>query len=211
MLANHRIRIVFALCTLGLLALLLAACTESADAPTHDTPAAETPDGQTPAAVTPTAGDAAAFSISSDSFAEGEPIPAVHTCDGDNTSPPLAWSSPPTGTNAFALIVDDADAPGGVFTHWVLFNLPGAATELPEDVPATEQLDTGGSQGLNDAGSVGYTGPCPPAGPAHLYTFTIFALDREIAPGTGAVKSDIVDAMEGFVLGVARLTGTYGR
>lgn len=206
MLANHRIRIVFALCASAVLALLLSACTESADAPTHETAAA-----QTPAAVTPAAGDAAAFSISSDAFAEGEPIPAVHTCDGDNTSPPLAWSSPPTGTNAFALIVDDPDAPAGVFTHWLLFNLPGDAAELPEDVPATEQLDSGGSQGLNDAGSVGYTGPCPPAGPAHLYTFTIFALDREIAPGASAVKSDVVDAMEGVVLDVARLTGTYGR
>lgn len=194
------------LCASALLALLLAACTESADAPTQ-----ETPDAGTPAAATPTAGEATAFSITSDAFAEGEAIPAVHTCDGDNTSPPLAWSGAPEGTQAFALIVDDADAPGGVFTHWLLFNLPGAATELPEGIPATEQLDSGATQGLNDAGSVGYSGPCPPAGPAHTYTFTIFALDREITPAASAVKSDVVDAMEGVVLGVARLTGDYGR
>ena len=200
------------LCASALMALLLAACTDSADAPTHETPDAETPDAQTPAAVTPTAGDAAAFSVTSDAFAEGEAIPAVHTCDGDNTSPPLAWSGAPEGTQAFALILDDPDAPTDEpFVHFVVYDLPGGETGLEEGIPVPAQPDAGGFQGGNDFGRTGWGGPCPPQGETHTYVFTLYALDAPLGLDAGATKQQVLDAAEGHLLGEARLTGAYGR
>ena len=200
------------LCASALMALLLAACTDSADAPTHETPDAETPDAQTPAAATPTAGDAAAFSVTSDAFAEGEAIPAVHTCDGDNTSPPLAWSGAPEGTQAFALILDDPDAPTDEpFVHFVVYDLPGGETGLEEGIPVPAQPDAGGFQGRNDFGRTGWGGPCPPEGETHTYVFALYALDAPLGLDAGATKQQVLDAADGHVLGEARLTGAYGR
>ena len=153
-----------------------------------------------------------AFSLTSGAFKDGTAIPVKHTCDGADVSPPLAWSGPPEGTRSFALIVDDPDAPAGTWVHWVLYNVPAAVSELPENVAKVESLDLDGArQGRNDFRRPGYGGPCPPAGPAHRYFFKLYALDAPLKLKAGAQKNDVEAAMEGHVLGSAQLMGTYGR
>ncbi len=152
-----------------------------------------------------------ALSVSSMAFQDGEKIPVRYTCEGEDISPPLAWGEAPQGTRSFALIVDDPDAPGGVFTHWVLFNIPGNSRELPEAIPAEHRLASGALQGKNDAGKIGYAGPCPPPGRAHRYRFTLYALDKPLDLTVGASKKQVLDAMERHILAQGRLTGIYQR
>jgi Raf kinase inhibitor-like YbhB/YbcL family protein len=154
-----------------------------------------------------------ALILTSAAFAEGGAIPAKHTCDGADVSPPLAWSGAPSGVVTFALIADDPDAPGGAWVHWVLFNLAGDARALPEDVPKTDQLRQLGAaeQGRNDFRRVGYGGPCPPPGRPHHYVFRLSALDLSLPLRAGATKQEVERAMRGHVLAEARLTGTYAR
>ena len=153
-----------------------------------------------------------AFSLTSTAFTDGAAVPVLHTCDGADVSPPLAWSGQPTGTRSLALIADDPDAPGGSWVHWVLYNLPAAVTELPENIAKVESLDLGGArQGRNDFRRPGYGGPCPPPGPAHHYFFTLYALDAPLALKASAQKKDVEAAMQGHVLATTRLMGTYGR
>ena len=186
---------------------LLAACGDGAKSPGETPPA----DGETPAAGQTPAGDGGAFRLSSEAFKDGEEIPAAHTCDRhQGTSPPLAWTEPPAGTQSFALIMDDPDAPGGTFTHWVLFDLPAATRALEADVGTPEQPPVGGAQGGNDAGGVGYTGPCPPPGDPHGYQFRLYALDGPVNLDPGAKKQEVLDAIEGHILAEAELVGRYG-
>src|SRR4026208_2503583 len=103
----------------------------------------------------------------SPSFGDGEQIPDKFTYDGRNVSPPLQWNDAPSGTQRFALICDDPDAPMGTWVHWVLFNLPGETRSLSGKFPPDGELPTGARQGKNDFGRLGYGGPCPPKGPAH--------------------------------------------
>jgi len=149
--------------------------------------------------------------LSSTAFKEGDKIPVKYTCDGQDMSPSLVWGEPPQLTKAFALIVDDPDAPGGVFTHWVLFNLPANVRQLGEDLPAQERLENGALQGRNDFGRIGYGGPCPPRGPAHRYRFTIYALDKSLDLKPGVSKKQLLDAMKGHILAQGQLIGTYQR
>jgi Raf kinase inhibitor-like YbhB/YbcL family protein len=151
------------------------------------------------------------LSLTTTAFATNGPIPARYTCDGEDRSPPLTWSDAPAGAAAFALIMDDPDAPRGVFTHWVLYNLPRDARELSEGVPGVERLPSGALQGVNDFGRVGYGGPCPPPGPAHRYRFTLYALDTALNLGPRATKQAVLDAMRGHVLAEGQLIGTYQR
>jgi Raf kinase inhibitor-like YbhB/YbcL family protein len=152
-----------------------------------------------------------AMVLTSTAFEEGEPIPARYSCDGEDVSPALAWSEVPEGTDSFALIMDDPDAPGGTFTHWVIFNIPRGDRNLPEGVPADSRLDNGALQGQTGFGRMGYDGPCPPSGPAHRYRFTLYALDGELSLSEGATKQQVLDAIEGHVLDQVTLTGTYQR
>jgi len=153
-----------------------------------------------------------AFTLTSTAFRDGAAIPVKHTCDGVDASPPLAWSDAPAGTRSFALIADDPDAPAGSWVHWVVYNLPAAVAELPENVAKVEALDLGGArQGRNDFRRPGYGGPCPPPGPAHRYFFTLYALDAPLTLKAGAQRKDVETAMEGHVLGSAQLMGTYAR
>jgi hypothetical protein len=151
------------------------------------------------------------FKLTSSAFQADTTTPRKHTCDGQNISPPLAWSQPPTGTKAFALIVDDPDAPGGTWVHWVLYDLPGEARSLPEAVPKQNELSSGARQGRNDFPSVGYGGPCPPPGPAHHYHFKLYALDGKLGLNSGATKTEVEKAMRGHILGEGHLVGRYGR
>lgn len=151
--------------------------------------------------------------LTSPAFADGGPIPRAHTCDGADVSPPLAWSGTPDGTAEFALIVDDPDAPGGSFVHWVLYALPASTTNLPSGFP-TERETTQpvtARQGTNGFRRVGYSGPCPPRGPAHHYVFRLYALDAALPAPPGATKEVLLRAIHGHGLGQAELVGTYGR
>jgi Raf kinase inhibitor-like YbhB/YbcL family protein len=149
--------------------------------------------------------------VTSSAFAEGQPIPAKYTCDGEDISPPLKWGSIPQGAKSLALICDDPDAPAGTWVHWVLYDLPATVAELPERVPMTETIPNGGKQGINDFKRVGYGGPCPPRGGPHRYFFKLYALDAELQLKAKATKKELVRAMEGHILAEGQLMGTYKR
>jgi len=151
-----------------------------------------------------------ALSLSSSAFEEGGELPGKYSCDEQNVSPPLRWNGTPAGTGSFALIMDDPDAPGRAFTHWVLFNLPPDVLELAEDIPKKRELESGVLQGKNSMGKAGYFGPCPPGG-THHYRFTIYALDKPLDLAAGVSKERVLEAMEGHILAEAHLIGTYQR
>jgi hypothetical protein len=161
-------------------------------------------------AIVSNAQQGSAMKIQSSAFTEGQPIPQKYTCEGEDVSPALSWSDAPSNTKAFALIADDPDAPAGTWVHWVLFNLPAQAHQLPEGVPKTEQA-AGGVQGKNDFKKVGYNGPCPPPGKAHRYFFKFYALDGPLSLKSGATKQDVEKAIQGHVLSHAETMGTYQR
>jgi Raf kinase inhibitor-like YbhB/YbcL family protein len=121
------------------------------------------------------------------------------------------WNEAPAGKQSFALIMDDPDAPVGVFTHWVIFNIPAGADSLPEGVETSERPSSGGLQGKNDFGRTGYGGPCPPGGIPHRYNFTLYALDGSLDLAPGASKQQLLGSMEGHVLSETRLVGSYKR
>ena len=148
--------------------------------------------------------------ISSPAFEEGGMIPKKYTCDGIDVSPPLTWTSIPEGTKTLALICDDPDAPMGTWIHWVLFNLPANIIEMPENIPPERELENGAKQGMNDFRKIGYGGPCLPGG-THRYYFKIFALDTELNLEAGATKSQLLEAMEGHILGEGQLMARYKR
>ena len=152
-----------------------------------------------------------AFTLSSKVIKASAPIPAEHTCDGRDASPPLTWSGAPSKTVAFALICDDPDAPVGTWVHWVLYDIPKATVELKGGVAKTKTLADGSKQGGNDFRKVGYNGPCPPRGPAHRYYFKLYALDAPTGLAAGATKAEVIEAIEGHVLAQAELIGTYQR
>ena len=149
--------------------------------------------------------------LTTPAFRDGESIPVVHTCDGEDVSPPLAWTGVPVETRGFVLICDDPDAPRGTWVHWVLWNLPADAVELGQGVPPNPELPSGARQGLNDSGEVGYSGPCPPRGKPHRYFFRLYALDSAVNLAPGAKRGDLDRAMEGHVLATGTLMGTYQR
>ena len=156
-------------------------------------------------------GQAMALTLTSSAFAPGEKIPAKYTCEGDDLSPPLAFTGVPDGTKSLALIVDDPDvpdpkAPKRIWVHWVVFNLPPDAQGLPEDVSGSG-LPSGAVTGLNDRKKASYQGPCPPIG-RHRYFHKLYALDITL-PAKQLSKSELEAAMKGHVLAQAELIGTY--
>jgi Raf kinase inhibitor-like YbhB/YbcL family protein len=145
------------------------------------------------------------FAFESSAFVNAQAIPSRHTCDGEDLSPPLTWTNPPDETRSLALVVDDPDAPNGVFTHWVAWGLDPRAGGLGEGEAAP-------SEGRNHFGTTGYRGPCPPPGHGrHRYVFRLYALDAAPEPGSGADKAGLEQAIEGHVLTIAELVGTYER
>ena len=154
---------------------------------------------------------AMAFEVESPAFTEKTEIPQKYTCDGQDISPPLSWKNPPQGAKSLVLISDDPDAPPGTWVHWVIYNLPGNVTQLEEGVPKTETTLQGGTQGKTDFGSVGYGGPCPPAGPVHHYHFKVYALDTALSLPPAATKADVLVAANGHILAQAELVGIYKR
>ena len=149
--------------------------------------------------------------ITSSAFGNGERIPERYTGDGEDFSPPLAWTGQPKGTVSLALICDDPDAPRKTWVHWVLFNLPGDAQELSEHVPTDGTLPNGARQGRNDSDDLGYGGPAPPKGKPHRYYFKLYALDTQLNLPVGATKQELLTAMQGHILAEAQWMGTYQR
>jgi Raf kinase inhibitor-like YbhB/YbcL family protein len=149
--------------------------------------------------------------LKSPAFTEGGTIPAKYTADGAGLSPPLSWSGVPHRTRSLVLLCEDPDAPGGTFTHWVVYDLPPQARQLGEGAPGQPALPGGGTQGTNDFGEPGYGGAAPPPGPPHRYYFKIAALDAELGLPPGARRQEVLAAMEGHVLAEGWLMGTYGR
>ena len=152
------------------------------------------------------------FSLRSSNFTANGSIPRKYTCEGSDTSPALAWSDAPAGTQSFALIVDDPDAPDPkaprmTWVHWVLYDIPVAMTALAEGV-APDALPAGTRQGTNDWKRTGYGGPCPPVG-RHRYFHKLYALDIVLPDLGAATKAQVEQAMRGHVLGTAELIGTY--
>jgi Raf kinase inhibitor-like YbhB/YbcL family protein len=146
-----------------------------------------------------------AFELQSTAFRDGEAIPRRHTCEGEDVSPLLSWSDLPEGTRSLALAVDDPDAPGGAFTHWLAWDIDPAAGELGEGTAAP-------SEGQNDFGQIGYRGPCPPPGHGpHRYFLRLYALDEPLGVQPGAGKTEFERALDGRSLATAQLMGTYER
>jgi Raf kinase inhibitor-like YbhB/YbcL family protein len=158
-----------------------------------------------------TGGNAMTLSMKSSAFAHEGDIPQKHTCSGADVSPELSWSDPPAGTQSFSLIMDDPDAPGATWVHWVLYNLPAETRELPEGVPKELELKDGSRQGRNDFARPGYGGPCPPRGAPHRYYFKLYALDTRLNLAPGATKADLEKAMKGHILAQAQLMGRFKR
>jgi hypothetical protein len=148
-----------------------------------------------------------AFRLFSSAFAQGASIPELHSCQGADISPSLEWMGEPPGTRGYALMVDDPDAPGGVWTHWLLYDIP----------PRTHTLSQGsrgvGIAGANDFGKPGYGGPCPPKGHGpHRYFFKLYALDVPTLGLPAGVKAgELARALKGHTLAEAHYMGRFER
>jgi len=183
------------LALLGALALATAAC-----------------GGGDPSAAPEQVPTASGFEFASSAVADGQSFDARYTCDGDDVSPALSWTGVPDEARELALVVDDPDAPSGLFTHWLLYGVSPEVTSLPEGVPDGGELETPTPlrQGENSAGEVGYRGPCPPEG-QHHYVFRLLALDAELALEAGADRAAFDEAVAGHAIAEARLTALYER
>jgi len=159
----------------------------------------------------PRAEDPARFQLSSDGFADGKLIPKEFTCDGADRSPALRWEGAPERTKAFAIVVDDPDAPSGVFTHWIIYNIPAAAKALDGGMATTAMLGDGSRQGTNDFGRVGWAGPCPPRGSKHRYDFKLYALSAPLELEPGAKRDAVLKAIGDKKLEATSLQGKYER
>jgi Raf kinase inhibitor-like YbhB/YbcL family protein len=149
--------------------------------------------------------------VTSTSFPAGGNIPKKFTCDEGDTSPALAWSAAPAGTQSIAVIVTDPDAPLGSFTHWVVYDLPPDKREIPENLPKQAQLSDGSRQGQNDFDNTGYGGPCPPGSSPHHYVFTVYALDTKLNLPAPASKKDVEKALADHILARGETVGLYVR
>jgi Raf kinase inhibitor-like YbhB/YbcL family protein len=179
--------------TAAALALVLSACAED-----------------TPVGVTGT------IELRSPAFAPMGTIPTKHARrpEGENVSPPLAWSKVPSGTKELLVLVDDPDAEAGTWTHWVVYGIPPTATGLPEGVPAEPAVlaePVGAVQGRNSGGDVGWTGPSPSPGKAHKVQFWVYALNARLSLPAGATRAEVQRAMQGHVLGNGRFVALYGK
>lgn len=151
----------------------------------------------------------ASLSISSPAFARGQPIPTQYTCQGEDMSPPLTWSQIPEGSQSLALVMDDPDAPVGIWVHWVLYNLPPTLKGLPENASAGAQLQ--GTHGINSWKRNIYGGPCPPPGKVHRYFFKLYALDLPPALPASLSADQLSVKIQGHVLASGEWMGTYKR
>lgn len=151
------------------------------------------------------------INISSEAFHSNHLIPKKYSCDGENLSPPLAWSNLPVGTESIAIVCEDPDAPSGNFLHWLIFNIDPGVPGLPEGVTERSNMMGSAVQGRNGFGKTGYGGPCPPRGSTHRYFFRAYALDKMLNLGQASTRAVFEKAMEGHLLGTGELVGMYSR
>jgi Raf kinase inhibitor-like YbhB/YbcL family protein len=149
--------------------------------------------------------------LTSLAFTEGQTLRRTYTGDGADVSPALQWSVAPVGVRSFAVTCRDIDAPGGPFTHWVIYNIPGDARELPEGLPAQEKLSDCSIQGLNGFQRTGYSGPKPPPGGSHKYHFDLYALDTVLPVEGGVTAARLQELMRDHIVAKTTLMGTYRR
>lgn len=194
---QHR-RILAAVKSIFLIAIVISGCSSTAS----QTIDAAGTDGMS----------AGSFILTSSAFAEGATIPATNTCSGTNTSPPLAWSEAPSNTNSYAVVLTDLSIN---LTHWVIYDIPATATELPasvDNVYAPANVDSAHQTASGASSTIGYVGPCPRAAPpVHMYQFAVYALDIATLPGASAqtTASQAVTAIQAHRRGKATLTGNY--
>ncbi len=143
--------------------------------------------------------------ITTTAFQEGGNIPSKFTCDGADANPPLRFEGVPAEAKSLALIVDDPDAPGGLFTHWLVWNIDPKTAAVEENGAPSNSV-----QGKNDFGKSGYGGPCPPSG-THRYFFKIFALDRQLDLAAGSKRAQLDAQMRGHIIAQGELMGRYSR
>ncbi len=207
----------FALCLIG----AVAACGSSNNSDAAEAAASKKEAEPSPAAKSPTEkappgaaegseGEQSTIEVRSSAFEHQGAIPKRHTCQGGDVSVPLSWSGVPDGTESFALIVDDPDAPDPkapktVWVHWVLYDIPADVRELPAGV---EELPAGTREGENDWDRTGWGGPCPPVG-RHRYFHKLYALDSKLEDLGRPTKDELLEAMAGHVLAEGELIGTY--
>jgi Raf kinase inhibitor-like YbhB/YbcL family protein len=147
----------------------------------------------------------ASLKVTSSAFSDGGKIPKKYTCDGSNVNPPLRIENLPNTVKSLALIVDDPDAPGRTWTHWLVWNIDPKTTEIGEN-----SVPQNAVQGTSDFGNARYGGPCPPSG-AHRYYFRAYALDAALSLPSSATKSAVEKAMAGHIIAKGSLMGTYSR
>jgi Raf kinase inhibitor-like YbhB/YbcL family protein len=168
-------------------------------------------------AAPPPSGPVPQLTLMSSGFADGSEVPVKYSCDGKPAplTPPFQWGNVPKGTVTFALVAHDLDgAPmKGMYdtTHWLLWNIPGSSTQLPEGVPAGPSMPDGTVQGKNVRGVNGFQGPCPPPGKPHHYVFELYALDTKLDVAADAPRGDVMKAMDGHVIGKASYVSSFHR
>jgi Raf kinase inhibitor-like YbhB/YbcL family protein len=150
------------------------------------------------------------FSLQVASLVNGSTLPGLNTCSGFGQSPKITWKNVPDKTKSLVLIMDDPDAPSGLFTHWIVYNLDPASDGIPVNQVSNAEKAGTGSQGLNSVGVLGYYPPCPPGSEVHRYMFTLSALDSRINP-LKPEPSAVDSAMAGHILGTSQVTTTFGR
>jgi Raf kinase inhibitor-like YbhB/YbcL family protein len=151
------------------------------------------------------------LTISSPDFKKNEFIPAKFTREGQNISPALDWTDIPPDMASIAIIMDDPDAPSGLFTHWIIFNIPAGNKGLSQAIPNKPVLEDNIMQGRNSAGTIGYYGPSPPPGMPHRYQFHLYALNTIINTKAGASRKEVLDAMQGHIILSSMITGIFQR
>jgi Raf kinase inhibitor-like YbhB/YbcL family protein len=150
----------------------------------------------------------AAFAVTSPAFEDNTQLPAEYTCAGPRNAPPsLRWQNAPAGTQSLALIVDDPDAPGGLFIHWVVTGIPASATEIVDGA-----IPPGAQASLNSVGVGAYFAPCPPAGTGvHHYRFQLYALSKPLALAPTTPAAEATQTIAGAAIAVARTVGLFSR
>lgn len=153
------------------------------------------------------------FMLTSSAFEADTAVPVRHACHGENLSPALAWSTPPSGTQSLVLIMDDPDAvavAGKVWDHWIVYNMPADLLSLPEGILRETELPGETVQGRNSSSGLGYGGPCPPGGQTHNYVFTLYAVDTMLTlEPAQATQAKVLEAIEGHILDQTELIGSY--
>jgi Raf kinase inhibitor-like YbhB/YbcL family protein len=193
--------------------ILLAAGVCIAGCSTPSGPSASPSAVRTDQAASPASPSAAAqgtLSLHIDSLAPGASLPRDYTCTGTSESPDVSWDGLPPGTKSLVLILDDPDAPSGVFTHWLIYNIPPVTSGIGRAQSSQKVLENGAQQGDNSAGSRGYYPPCPPVGATHRYVFRLYALDAEISQPT-ADRASIDTALSGHILGKIEVVSSFRR